>query len=180
MSKKIVGENGKVYVEKKPIYKRWWFITIIVLFLIGGCSSLFTSSPDDSSQSSESTSEKVTSEKVTSEQKPAETSKENDVPKEYKNALRKAESYAKTMYMSKAGIYDQLTSSAGEGFTPEAAQYAIDTIQWDWNANALKKAESYQESMAMSPSAIYDQLVSEYGEKFTPEEAQYAINNLSQ
>lgn len=179
MAKKIQSEDGKVYVEKKPIYKRWWFITIIVLFLIGGCSSLFTSSPDDSSQSSESTSEKVTSEKTT-EQKPAETSKENDVPKEYKNALRKAESYAKTMYMSKAGIYDQLTSSAGEGFTPEAAQYAIDTIQWDWNANALKKAESYQENMAMSPSAIYDQLTSSAGEKFTPEEAQYAIDNLSQ
>ena len=48
---------------------------------------------------------------------------------EQKNALRKAESYAKTMHMSKQGIYDQLTSEYGEGFDKEAAQYAIDNIE---------------------------------------------------
>ena len=31
--------------------------------------------------------------------------------------------------MSKAGIYDQLTSEYGEKFTAEAAQYAIDNLQ---------------------------------------------------
>ena len=82
------------------------------------------------------------------------------------------------MYMSKAGLYDQLTSEYGEKFTEEAAQYAIDNVNANWKENALKKAKSYQETMAMSPSAIYDQLVSEHGEKFTEEEAQYAINNL--
>lgn len=30
------------------------------------------------------------------------------------------------MHMSKAGIYDQLTSEYGEGFEADAAQYAID------------------------------------------------------
>lgn len=38
------------------------------------------------------------------------------VPREYKSALTKAELYAQTMYMSKAGIYDQLTSEYGENF----------------------------------------------------------------
>ena len=83
------------------------------------------------------------------------------------------------MHMSKAGVYDQLTSEHGEQFTPEEAQYAIDNVDADWKQNALKKAESYQEHMAMSPSAIYDQLVSEYGEQFTAEEAQYAVDNLN-
>jgi len=81
--------------------------------------------------------------------------------------------------MSKAGIYDQLTSEYGENFPPEAAQYAIDNIVFDWNENALKKAKSYAETMNMSDSAIYDQLISEYGEKFTTEEAQYALDNLN-
>ena len=81
--------------------------------------------------------------------------------------------------MSKAGIYNQLTSEYGEKFSAEAAQYAIDNVEVDWKENALKKAKTYQEMMSMSPSAIYDQLVSEYGEKFTPEEAQYAIDNLN-
>jgi RNA polymerase subunit RPABC4/transcription elongation factor Spt4 len=95
-----------------------------------------------------------------------------------KNALKKAESYSSTMHMSKAGIYKQLTSEYGEGFTAEEAQYAIDNINADWNANALAKAKSYQSSMSMSKSAIYEQLTSEYGEEFTAEEAQYAIDHL--
>ncbi|GGH16721.1 Ltp family lipoprotein [Paenibacillus segetis] len=104
--------------------------------------------------------------------------KEESVPREHKAALKKAELYAQTMYMSKAGIYDQLTSEYGENFPPAAAQYAIDNIESDWKENALKKAQQYAETMSMSDSAIYDQLISEYGEKFTKKEAQYAIDNL--
>lgn len=95
-----------------------------------------------------------------------------------KNALKKAESYSSTMHMSKNGIYKQLTSEYGEGFSAEEAQYAIDNMKADWNANALAKAKSYQSSMSMSKSAIYKQLTSDYGEGFTAEEAQYAIDHL--
>ncbi|MGK9149320.1 Ltp family lipoprotein [Plantibacter flavus] len=101
------------------------------------------------------------------------------VPVEYQSALTKAKSYSDLMHMSKAGIYDQLTSEYGEKFAPEAAQYAVDTLVADYNANALAKAKSYQETMSMSPEAIRDQLTSEYGEKFTPEEADYAILHLN-
>ena len=97
---------------------------------------------------------------------------------EYINALRKAEIYSETLYMSKRAIYDQLVSSYGEDFPPDAAQYAIDHIQADWKANALEKAKVYYETMAMSKNAIYDQLISNYGEQFTKEEAQYAIDHL--
>ena len=97
---------------------------------------------------------------------------------EYLNALAKAESYSKIMYMSKKGIYDQLTSDYGEKFSAAAAQYAIDNMKADWNANALSKAKTYQTTMSMSKSAIYDQLISDYGEKFTAEEAQYAVDHL--
>ncbi len=83
------------------------------------------------------------------------------------------------MHMSKAGIYDQLTSEYGEKFSPEAAQYAVDTVQVDWNANALAKAKDYQSSMSMSPDAIRDQLTSEFGEKFLPAEADYAMAHLN-
>lgn len=104
--------------------------------------------------------------------------KEDSIPREHKSALKTAEVYAETMHMSKAGIYDQLTSDFGEGFPKESAQYAIDNIVFDWKENALKSAQTYAETMNMSDSAIYDQLVSDYGEKFTPEEAKYAIDNL--
>ncbi|AKK10725.1 Ltp family lipoprotein [Corynebacterium uterequi] len=101
-----------------------------------------------------------------------------DVPQEHRNALRQADVYANTMHMSYAGIYDQLTSEYGGQFSAEAAQYAVDNVETDWNANALEKAKTYVEDMAMSPAAVYDQLVSEYGEQFTPEQAQYAVDNL--
>lgn len=110
---------------------------------------------------------------------PAQPAPAPDVPVEFTSALRKAETYSSLMHMSQAGIYQQLTSEYGERFSPEAAQYAIDNMQADWNANALEKAKTYQDTMAMSPAAIYDQLVSEYGEKFNPEQADYAIQHLN-
>lgn len=97
---------------------------------------------------------------------------------EQKNALKKAETYSSSMHMSKQKIYQQLTSSYGEGFTSEAAQYAVDNLQADYNANALEKAKTYQSSMSMSKQRIYEQLTSSYGEGFTKEEAQYAIDHL--
>lgn len=103
----------------------------------------------------------------------------SDVPAEYRSALTKAETYSDMMSMSKAGIYDQLTSDYGEGFSTEAAQYAIDNVDADWNANALEKARTYQDDMAMSPNAIHDQLTSDYGEQFTQSQADYAIEHLN-
>ena len=69
-----------------------------------------------------------------------EEQKEDNVPTEYKNALKKAELYSETMHMSKQAIYDQLTSEYGEQFQEDAAQYAIDNMEADWKANALEKA----------------------------------------
>lgn len=101
------------------------------------------------------------------------------VSTEFASALVKAEMYSETMYMSKQGLYDQLTSEYGEQFSAEAAQYAVDTIQADWNANAAEKAKMYQDTMAMSPAAIRDQLTSEYGEKFTAEQADYGVAHMN-
>ncbi|QQS59913.1 Ltp family lipoprotein [Candidatus Peregrinibacteria bacterium] len=112
------------------------------------------------------------------EEKP-EPTKEAAVPTEYKSALYKATMYAKTMHMSKQGVYDQIVSEYGEKFSADAAQYAIDNMTADWNANALVKAKTYQDTMNMSPSAIHDQLTSAYGEKFTKSEADYAIQHLN-
>ena len=55
-------------------------------------------------------------------------SKGKEPTMEDKNALAKAESYSSMMHMSKAAIYDQLTSSYGEGFPAESAQYAVDHL----------------------------------------------------
>jgi TM2 domain-containing membrane protein YozV len=107
-----------------------------------------------------------------------EPAAEADVPTEYRSALGKAQDYSDMMHMSKAGLFNQLTADFGEQFSKEAAQYAIENVDADWNGNALKKAITYQETMNMSPAAIRDQLTSEYGERFTASQADYAIKNL--
>ncbi len=178
---------------KKPWYKRWYMIVLYVivgLIIIGSLgskdskdsntTSTSSSSDNKSSNTNTKTETNINTNNNTNTNTNAneEVKKEDSVPTEYKSALNKAKTYSDTMYMSKQGIYNQLTSEYGEKFSAQAAQYAIDNLQVDYKQNALKKAQDYQSQMSMSPSAIYDQLTSEYGEKFTAEEAQYAIDNL--
>ena len=181
MAKRVIkDENGKTYVEKKPVYKRIWFwilmgalLGIINLAVNGGKSEQPKPAAVHSVKATESEPTK------TDDSESSEASSNSGVSQEFKSALAKANSYSKTLIMSKAGIYDQLTSDAGEKFPADAANYAVENVDADWNANALKKAKSYQKTMNMSNDAIRDQLTSEAGEKFTPEQADYAINNLN-
>jgi len=167
--------------------KKNWFIkhkivtVILVLLVLGTVGSLVSPSnpPSNSSQTSQSQEAPPNESGNDTEPTVAEENPQPDVPTEYKSALNKATSYANNMNMSKKGVYDQLVSQYGEKFTAEAAQYAIDNVQADWNANALAKAKTYQVDMNMSPAAIHGQLTSAYGEKFTESEADYAIEHLN-
>ena len=108
----------------------------------------------------------------------SENNENEPVSREFQNALAKAKTYSEVMHMSKQGIYDQLVSEYGENFPEDAAQYAVDNLEADYNANALAKAKLYYENMNMSKDSIREQLVSEYGEQFTEDEADYAIAHL--
>lgn len=164
---------------KKPFFKKWWFWVIVVFLIIGmaGIGGDDTADTNNDIAVSENLNNAALDKDTSTVVDHAEEENDN-VPAEYKAALKKAKSYSDMMNMSKAAIYDQLTSEYGEKFPEDAAQYAIDNLDADYKENALKKAESYSETMYMSKAGIYDQLISEYGEKFTEEEAQYAVDNL--
>lgn len=138
--------------------------SVLMAFSLAACGGDSAPASDDGSEMEQQT-------------EPAEEPAE-EVSREFKNALKSAKTYSDMMHMSKQGIYDQLTSEYGDQFEADAAQYAIDNLDADYNENALKSAEVYYKDMAMSKSAVYDQLISEYGDKFTEEEAQYAVDNL--
>lgn len=172
------GIYNNIVPKKKFFYKKYWLLALVITAAVTvgtGCVNDIT----ETNALESSTNSKVSDIKEKVSDVADEIKEEASVPMEYKNALKKAEIYSKTMHMSKQAIYDQLVSEYGENFPAEAAQYAIDNIKADWNQNALKKAKTYQETMSMSNQAIYNQLISEYGEKFTTEEAQYAIDNLA-
>lgn len=137
-------------------------------------------STSDSTKADDEKPDDNTSEEKDAKADPRPADSDADVPREYISALKSAQVYSDMMHMSKKGIYDQLTSEYGDAFTPEAAQYAIDHLDADWNANALASAKVYQDEMNMSPAAIHDQLTSEYGEQFTEEQADYAIEHLNE
>jgi host cell surface-exposed lipoprotein len=93
-------------------------------------------------------------------------------------AVQSAESYLALSGFSKEGLYEQLSSSAGEGFTQAQAQYAVDRVDADWNKEAVQSARSYLDLMPMSRAELIDQLSSSAGEGFTYEQALYAVNKV--
>lgn len=172
--------------NKKPIFKKWWFWLIVIVFIfavIGSGNSDEPVAETPTTTQAPTAKETEPPAEVNDIDEPEETeaiaAEDDNVSTEFKNALKKAQSYSDIMHMSKAGIYNQLVSEYGEQFPEDAAQYAMDNLEADWKENALKKAESYSDTMHMSKAAIYDQLISEYGEQFTEEEAQYAIDNIT-
>lgn len=160
--------------EKSTKKKGGCLKTVAIVLVVFVAIGLFMPSSDSDKKSNEAPKEDVKTDA------PVEKVEEPkaDVPKEHESALKKAQIYSDTMYMSKSGLFQQLTSEYGEQFSEEAAQYAVDSVKADWNKNALKKAEQYSDSMFMSKAGIFSQLTSEHGEKFTEEEAQYAIDNI--
>lgn len=110
-----------------------------------------------------------------SESQTSQSSSSSIIPTTYQLALDSAKEYAKlSTGMSKQEVYDQLISEV-EKFSPEAAQYAVDNLEVDWNQNALTSAKGFQK-MGISKSRIYETLTK--NQDFTPEQAQYAIDNL--
>lgn len=174
------GRSLVGYNEHKKIA---WIVTgaVILLGVILNIVSPKTAMPEVEDKPAAIAPTEAPAEEEPAEEEPAEEAEPEApaVPVEFASALTKAQIYSDTMSMSKAGVYDQLTSEFGEQFSAEAAQYAVDNMTADWNANALAKAKMYQETMAMSPAALHDQLTSEFGEKFTVEEADYAIAHLN-
>jgi hypothetical protein len=95
-----------------------------------------------------------------------------------RRAMESAENYLAMSGFSKEGLYEQLSSSAGEGFTQAEAQYAVDHVGADWNKEAVQSARNYLEMSPMSRNDLIEQLSSSAGEGFTYEQALYAVNKV--
>ena len=158
--------------KKKKIWTLWW-IGIIILVL-----AFFWAIWKNSSTNTTTTRKTNSSTMIIEQTNKNWEIEKVEVPKEYLNALKKAQSYSDHQYMSEKSLYKQLTSKYWEWFTEDAANYAISNVKADYNYNALMKWKSYYEHQNMSKQNVYNQLRSEYWEWFTKEQAQYAIDHL--
>jgi hypothetical protein len=83
-------------------------------------------------------------------------------------AIDSAQSYlAMGQGFSKAGLYQQLTSSAGEGFSHKLARFALAHIHVNWMHQAVLSARGYVQMGGFSYNSLVQQLHSSAGEGFT-------------
>ena len=100
---------------------KWIVIAVIAIIVVGAIAGGTNNSDEEPTASTDDTTEETTTtnEETTVPVTTPETEPEEDVPTEYKSALRQAKSYSENLHMSKQGIYDQLVSEYGGQFTPE-------------------------------------------------------------
>ena len=91
---------------------------------------------------------------------------------EYGNAIDCAQDYVDLMAFSRQRLISQLEY---EGYSNEAAVYAVDNIRVDWNSECAECAQDYLAFMSFSRQGLYDQLAYE---GFTDEQIQYGLSQV--
>ena len=91
---------------------------------------------------------------------------------EYGNAIDCAQDYVNLMAFSRQRLISQLEY---EGYSNEAAIYAVDNIRVDWNSECAECAQDYLNFMSFSRQGLYDQLAYE---GFTDEQIQYGLSQV--
>lgn len=76
---------------------------------------------------------------------------------------------------SRAGLINQLSSSAGEGYSLADATYGVDAQHADWNAQAVLSAKNYLSIEPFSRAGLIEQLSSSAGEGFTHAQAVFGV-----
>lgn len=184
---------------KKPLWKRWWFIALVILiglFVIAAVAApdedeatpAASTQPDTAASiAPEAPAVSVPQEAATDTAAPApvataaapvatQPAPESNLTPSQQNAVRSAESYLEFMSFSRQGLIDQLSSEFGNQFPVEDATIAVDSLNVDWNEQAVESAQNYLEMSGFSCQGLIDQLSSQYGSQFTVEQATYGAS----
>ena len=95
------------------------------------------------------------------------------------NAIQAAQQYLSLESgFSQAGLIQQLSSSAGDGYPLAVATAAVDSLNVDWNAQAVLAAKAYLKTAPFSCSGLEQQLDSSSGSQFTAAQATYAATQV--
>jgi hypothetical protein len=79
---------------------------------------------------------------------------------------------------SRAGLIQQLDSSAGSGFSESLALFAVNHVQVNWDQQAVEAAKGYMQMGGFSYSSLVQQLESSAGAGFTPAQARYGARSV--
>jgi hypothetical protein len=94
------------------------------------------------------------------------------------NAVKAAQNYLQMTGFSKQGLIDQLSSSAGDGYSLHDATVAVGSLTVDWDAQAVRSAKDYLQTSSFSCQGLVQQLDSSAGDQYTEAQAQYAATKV--
>ena len=168
--------HAKPRKTKKAIWKRWWFVGLVIFVGIIVIASVAAPSDDEASGTLDdhgatpgSPDTTIASAPVVTESAPPPEPASNLTPAQ-QNAVRSAENYLDLMGFSRQGLIDQLEF---EQYSTGDATAAVDSLNVDWNAEAAESARNYLELMGFSCQGLIDQLSSSAGDKYTVAQATY-------
>ena len=153
---------------KKPLVLAVLGVTAV---LIMGADDSCNTDDTGSQPAKQSNSNKPANGGSNSNSKPA--SSEPEMTPGQENALQAANDYLDYAPFSKAGLIDQLSSSAGDGYPVADATFAANHVDADWNEEAYKAAKSYLDYSSFSLQGLIDQWSSSAGDQFTQAQAEY-------
>jgi hypothetical protein len=174
------AQAAKAYAKAmRPWYKkkRWWAAGLLLMIINIGAVGGGAGSDNAEPTASKNTSQDAQSEKPTAQEKPAAKQKP-EMTSGQKNALKSAQSYLDMSGFSKAGLIQQLSSSAGDGFSKADATFAANHVGADWNKEAVESAQRYLDLQSFSKAALIQLLSSSAGDQYTPAQAGYAVSKV--
>ncbi|HEX8205851.1 MAG TPA: Ltp family lipoprotein [Solirubrobacteraceae bacterium] len=142
-------------------------LLLVTLLAVAGCEAAEESEPSGSDNKSQDSKR----EKRDKKDKPEMTSGQ-------KNALEAGQNYIDFAGFSKKGLIQQLSSSAGDGYSKADATFAANHVDVDWNEEAVEAAKNYLDTSSFSKQALIQQLTSSAGDKFTEAQARYAVEKV--
>lgn len=90
-----------------------------------------------------------------------------------RQAVRSAKQYLSMQGFSRAGLIQQLSSDAGDGYKVADATAAVDSLNVDWDQQAVKSAKTYLNMQGFSCKGLIQQLSSSAGDGYTVKQATY-------
>lgn len=72
---------------------------------------------------------------------------------------------------SRNGLFQQLSSDAGEGYKVADATLAVDSLNIDWNKEVVRSAKQYLSMQGISCKGLIQQLSSSAGERYAVSQA---------
>ena len=150
---------------KRPLYKwtRWWAAGLLLVIVIGGA-GCEAASEDSGGTGSDNTSQDAKSDK----KKKSAAKEEPEMTSGQENALEAAQNYIDIGPFSKAGLIQQLSSSAGDGYSRADATFAANHVDADWNAEAVEAAKNYLDISSFSKQGLIEQVVVFSGRQVHP------------